>query len=143
MEVSWQATGIRQDAFAKAHRIIPEVEKTGKERGKYLHPKENGVSEMMGKDYDEIHNIGEERAKMKVMDEQQRIKAREERDRMQMDEQRVDQQRRQAEEQRLEQNRKQMEEQRVDQLRRHAEEQRAGEERRRAEEEHRMSGERR
>ncbi|MBL7765905.1 MAG: hypothetical protein JNJ58_07425 [Chitinophagaceae bacterium] len=37
-EVSWQVTGIRKDAWAEAHRVIPEVEKTGAEKGKYLHP---------------------------------------------------------------------------------------------------------
>lgn len=37
-EVSWQVTGIRQDAYANAHRIPNEVEKPPEERGKYLHP---------------------------------------------------------------------------------------------------------
>jgi hypothetical protein len=49
-EVSWQVTGIRHDAFAKAHPIIPEVEKTGDERGKYIHPVENGQPKSMGID---------------------------------------------------------------------------------------------
>jgi len=49
-KVSWQVTGIRQDAFAKAHPIIPEVEKTGDERGKYLYPVENGQPKSMGID---------------------------------------------------------------------------------------------
>src|SRR5881397_381537 len=40
VEVSWQVTGIRQDAWADAHRIAVEVEveKSDKERGYYLHP---------------------------------------------------------------------------------------------------------
>jgi hypothetical protein len=38
MEVSWQVTGIRQDAFANAHRIPVEQDKPANERGKYLHP---------------------------------------------------------------------------------------------------------
>ena len=38
VEVSWQVTGVRNDAYAVAHRIIPEVQKTGKEAGKYIHP---------------------------------------------------------------------------------------------------------
>jgi hypothetical protein len=38
VEVSWQVTGIRQDAYANAHRIQVEEEKTGTERGTYLHP---------------------------------------------------------------------------------------------------------
>lgn len=37
-KVSWQVTGIRNDEYAKANRIVDEVEKTGTERGKYLHP---------------------------------------------------------------------------------------------------------
>ncbi len=37
-EVSWQVTGVRHDAWAEAHRIPVEVQKTGEEAGKYLHP---------------------------------------------------------------------------------------------------------
>jgi hypothetical protein len=37
-KVSWQVTGIRQDALANAHRIPVEEDKTEDERGKYLHP---------------------------------------------------------------------------------------------------------
>jgi len=37
-KVSWQLTGIRQDAWANAHRITVEEEKTGKEAGTYLNP---------------------------------------------------------------------------------------------------------
>ncbi len=44
VEVSWQVTGVRQDKFANAHRVIPEVEKQGKEKGKYLHPELYGLS---------------------------------------------------------------------------------------------------
>ncbi len=38
MEVSWQVTGIRQDAYANAHRIPVEEVKPHEERGHYLHP---------------------------------------------------------------------------------------------------------
>src|SRR6266446_6222670 len=38
MKVSWMVTGIRQDAWANAHRIPVEEEKTAPERGYYLHP---------------------------------------------------------------------------------------------------------
>ena len=38
VRVSWQVTGIRQDAFAKAHRISVEEDKPEKERGYFLHP---------------------------------------------------------------------------------------------------------
>ncbi len=44
MEVSWQVTGIRQDAWANAHRIPVEQLKPEKERGLYLHPELFGAS---------------------------------------------------------------------------------------------------
>jgi hypothetical protein len=44
MRVSWQVTGIRKDAFANAHRIIPEVAKEPGMQGRYLHPLEWGQS---------------------------------------------------------------------------------------------------
>lgn len=43
-EVSWQVTGIRQDAFARAHRVQVEEDKSEQERGKYLHPEVFGIS---------------------------------------------------------------------------------------------------
>jgi hypothetical protein len=39
VEVSWQVTGIRRDAYANKHRIPIEEEKSERERGYYLHPK--------------------------------------------------------------------------------------------------------
>lgn len=41
--ISWTVTGIRNDAWANAHRIIPEVDKSPSEQGKYLHPTELGM----------------------------------------------------------------------------------------------------
>jgi hypothetical protein len=41
-EVYWQLTGIRQDAYAKAHPLAVEATKTGTERGRYLHPEVYG-----------------------------------------------------------------------------------------------------
>jgi hypothetical protein len=38
VEVSWQVTGVRHDAWADAHRIPVEQVKSGRERGLYLHP---------------------------------------------------------------------------------------------------------
>jgi trimeric autotransporter adhesin len=38
VKVSWQVTGIRQDAWANAHRIPGEVEKAQDDQGHYLHP---------------------------------------------------------------------------------------------------------
>ena len=49
VKVSWQVTGIRQDAYANKNRIKVEEAKSEKERGYYLHPEvfnqpeENGV----------------------------------------------------------------------------------------------------
>src|SRR5262249_45341471 len=45
MKVSWQVTGIRQDAYANSHRIPVEQDKTEKERGYYLHPDAFGQPE--------------------------------------------------------------------------------------------------
>jgi hypothetical protein len=44
MKVSWQVTGIRQDAWAKAHRIPVEELKSNTERGFYLHPELYGAA---------------------------------------------------------------------------------------------------
>jgi hypothetical protein len=44
-KVSWQVTGIRQDAFANAYRIQAEVEKAPEDRGHYLHPELFGAPE--------------------------------------------------------------------------------------------------
>ena len=38
VKVSWQVTGIRQDAYAKAHPLKVEEEKPAGEQGRYLHP---------------------------------------------------------------------------------------------------------
>ncbi len=45
LEVSWQVTGIRQDAWANAHRIPTEEEKPPSEQGRYLHPELFGATE--------------------------------------------------------------------------------------------------
>jgi hypothetical protein len=49
--VSWQVTGIRQDAYANAHRIVVEEDKPPAERGAYLHPTELGQPELKGLGY--------------------------------------------------------------------------------------------
>ncbi len=38
LKVSWQVTGIRQDPYASANRIVVEEEKPHEEKGYYLHP---------------------------------------------------------------------------------------------------------
>ncbi|PIU45436.1 MAG: hypothetical protein COS95_03575 [Ignavibacteriales bacterium CG07_land_8_20_14_0_80_59_12] len=80
VRVSWQVTGIRNDPYVKAHPAQVEVEKTGAERGKYIHPKEYGVSETLGIDYEKNHEMEEqmraEQEKMKA--EQEKMKAEQE-----------------------------------------------------------------
>ncbi len=48
MKVSWQVTGVRQDAYAKAHPLVVESDKQGEERGHYLHPDAFGQPLEMG-----------------------------------------------------------------------------------------------
>ncbi len=38
VKVSWQVTGIRQDAYAKAHPIVVEELKPAEQQGLYLYP---------------------------------------------------------------------------------------------------------
>ena len=48
LKVSWQVTGIRRDAYANAHRISVEEQKTESERDHYLHPDLFGQPEEKG-----------------------------------------------------------------------------------------------
>lgn len=48
VKVSWQVTGIRNDAWAQANRIENEVVKSSHEKGLYLHPELYGKSEDFG-----------------------------------------------------------------------------------------------
>lgn len=43
VKVSWQVTGIRQDAYAKAHTLVVEQEKEVRMRGFYIHPELYGA----------------------------------------------------------------------------------------------------
>ncbi|HSE96998.1 MAG TPA: hypothetical protein VLD57_01935, partial [Blastocatellia bacterium] len=45
VEVSWQVTGVRQDAWANKNRIPVEEEKSESERGFYLNPEAFGKDE--------------------------------------------------------------------------------------------------
>jgi hypothetical protein len=45
VEVSWQVTGIRHDAYADRYRIPVEEDKTAREQGYYLHPEVFGQPE--------------------------------------------------------------------------------------------------
>ncbi|WP_406102684.1 hypothetical protein OG698_09890 [Streptomyces sp. NBC_01003] len=48
VKVCWQVTGVRQDAWAQAHRIAVEEDKPPTDRGYYLHPAEHGRPETAG-----------------------------------------------------------------------------------------------
>src|SRR6516165_9052658 len=43
VEVSWQVTGVRRDAWAKAHPLVVEELKEEKLRGTYIHPELYGA----------------------------------------------------------------------------------------------------
>ena len=45
-------TGVRQDAYARAHPMQVEEAKTGREKGKYLNPTEWGKPRSSGIDYE-------------------------------------------------------------------------------------------
>ncbi len=63
VKVSWQVTGVRHDAYADAHRIAVEEEKTGVERGAYLHPELFGEPKEKGIEYARRHEtLSEEQA---------------------------------------------------------------------------------
>jgi hypothetical protein len=69
MKVSWQVTGIRQDAYAEQNRIPIEQDKTGAERGKYLYPKGFGMPEESG-----IEFSAEMKAKREKLEREVRAK---------------------------------------------------------------------
>ena len=48
VKVSWQVSGIRRDAYAKAHPMIVDQEKPSAERGFFLHPQAHGQPEDRG-----------------------------------------------------------------------------------------------
>jgi hypothetical protein len=55
-EVSWQVTGVRNDAWAKANRVVPEKPKEANAVGKYLHPELFGKPASAGIHY--VNTIG-------------------------------------------------------------------------------------
>ncbi len=46
LKVSWQVTGVRQDAWAEANRVVVEADKPADQRGTYLHPAAYGLPAM-------------------------------------------------------------------------------------------------
>ena len=61
-KVSWQLTGVRNDAYARAHPRAIEVAKTKAERGTYLNPVEHGQPESKGVDFEMRRRVRERRA---------------------------------------------------------------------------------
>ena len=45
VKVSWQVTGVRQDAFARAHPLVVELDKEARLKGFYIHPELYGQPE--------------------------------------------------------------------------------------------------
>lgn len=43
VKVSWMVTGVRNDVWAQNRRVVAEVEKADKDKGKYLHPEYYGL----------------------------------------------------------------------------------------------------
>ena len=54
MEVSWQVTGVRHDAYARANPMQVEVPKQGSEQGRYIHPAAFGLPESRNVQYDKL-----------------------------------------------------------------------------------------
>jgi collagen type VII alpha len=48
VEISWQVTGVRQDAWANKNRVVPEVEKEPMFKGYYIHPDVYGLDKSRG-----------------------------------------------------------------------------------------------
>ncbi len=61
MEVSWQVTGVRHDAFAEANRIRVEEDKPAEEIETYLHPEAFGLPEALSVDHERNQEPVEER----------------------------------------------------------------------------------
>jgi hypothetical protein len=61
-KVSWQVTGIRQDAYAKKHRIEVEEDKPAEEQGSYLSPDSFGQPEEKGIAWARAHRDDKSRA---------------------------------------------------------------------------------
>jgi hypothetical protein len=53
IEVSWQVTGVRQDRYAEANRIVVEESKPPSEAGRYLNPELYGMPKSLGLGYAE------------------------------------------------------------------------------------------
>jgi hypothetical protein len=57
VKVSWQVTGVRQDAYARANPLQVELPKTEDERGKYIDPKLYGKPARLGLEYEKLQAL--------------------------------------------------------------------------------------
>jgi hypothetical protein len=76
VEVSWQVTGIRQDAWANKNRIKVEETKSERERGHYLHPEAFRKDEERGVDWANNPELMHEIKQSRLEAEQNRPKKR-------------------------------------------------------------------
>jgi hypothetical protein len=51
VKVSWQVTGVRNDPYAQKNRVVTEVEKNEKDKGKYLYPEAYNLPKERGINY--------------------------------------------------------------------------------------------
>jgi len=58
MEVSWQVTGVRRDAYAAAHPMVTEPTKGPLERGRFLHPDVFGLPDSARIGYQRVEGLG-------------------------------------------------------------------------------------
>lgn len=76
VKVSWQVTGIRQDAWANKNRIPVEEAKTERERGFYLHPAAFGKEEERGVEWANEPEMMREMKQRRLEAEQKRPRQR-------------------------------------------------------------------
>ena len=80
LEVSWQVTGVRQDAWEKAHPMVVEVQKTQRERGYYINPELYGAPPERNMDWarmpyvmKRLKNLQQKQAQERVNQKQARL----------------------------------------------------------------------
>jgi hypothetical protein len=80
LEVSWQVTGVRQDAWEKAHPMVVEVQKPQRERGYYINPELYGAPPERNMDWarmpyvmKRLKNLQQKQAQERVNQKQSRL----------------------------------------------------------------------
>ncbi len=57
LQVSWQVSGVRCDAYIQAHPLVVEASKPAREQGSYLHPEEYGQTYTKGREYARLQGM--------------------------------------------------------------------------------------